>query len=352
MKKTALCLCALLSCSGAQALLGLGAQKQAAPSDAFAIFSSTLGGAAPTMLISDPHREMNHAYISPDGTRLLFTRYNAYNSAGFALEGNANYTQTEAVICNANGSNCRSVQAPQPGVIFAGSVWASDGKSIFFQTNQTTSGKLGIGQYFLDTNTFNYNFISFSTDSMGDPDTDFTAVPAVVSDSHNGGTTGIYGWTGSALVQISNPAAAGAIFDTDAHLAPSGAVALFSRNVNNANYAIYTAATFGPISETRLSPPLSGSALDGAPAHFSSDGAIILFWHFDSSGNNSLMTMNADGTGRAAVPVPAYPASKYFLTEPSFFPNAGSSSSAQILYSGRDQNAITGGGPGLQLPGL
>src|SRR5713101_3467409 len=60
--------------------------SRAVASDQFNISQSTLGGAAPRIIFSDPLREVNHAHVSPDQTRIMFTRYNNCANCGFVTE--------------------------------------------------------------------------------------------------------------------------------------------------------------------------------------------------------------------------------------------------------------------------
>ena len=106
------------------------------PNDEFAIYINDLSGEHPTLVFSDPAREVNHARVSLDRQSIVFARYNSFNWRGEALETNG-YARTEVIRCRLDGSDCVSLIAPHRGLVAANPYWTPDGRKLLFVSTGT-----------------------------------------------------------------------------------------------------------------------------------------------------------------------------------------------------------------------
>jgi hypothetical protein len=109
VKSLKLLICLLLWTAPAWAFTPVA--SRAVASDQFNISQSTLGAATPRIIFSDPLREVNHVHVSPDQTKIMFTRYNNCTNCGFVTEASG-YFGTETIICNIDGTNCYDMAGP------------------------------------------------------------------------------------------------------------------------------------------------------------------------------------------------------------------------------------------------
>jgi len=93
--------------------------------DQFNLSQSTLGAAAPRTIFSDPVREVNHAHVSHDHTKIAFTRYNNCANCGFVRE-TGGYFGTETIICNIDGSNCYDLAGPDINKVQCNAEWINN----------------------------------------------------------------------------------------------------------------------------------------------------------------------------------------------------------------------------------
>lgn len=301
------------------------ASRQVA-SDKFTIYTSTLAGNGQTLIASDPRREINHAHISPDGSRVQFTRYNVFNKAGVATELNG-YQNTEIVVCEANGANCVVAIPARPGIIAANASWTPDGKGLLFVTNATPTGRDGISLYTLSTGSIT-PFFQPSTLNVADPVV--VGSKLVVSVMAPGWASHrIFTASSAGFKSLTNP-----VFpaqwdppgDFDPKFSPNGAKVALMRHVAQNNWAVVV-VDVATVAESNISPP---NPVDAVP-DWSSDGRLLIFWHVDPANPrlNGIYTMLPNGAQRRQVPLPIGP----FYTMAAFFPGGGSLPSSKIIYS-------------------
>jgi hypothetical protein len=120
VKSLRILICLLLSSAPAWAFTPVA--SRAVATDQFNISQSTLGAAAPRIVFSDPLREVNHAHVSPDKTKVMFTRYNNCANCGFVTEAGG-YFGTETIICNIDGSNCYDLAGPDITKVQCNAEW-------------------------------------------------------------------------------------------------------------------------------------------------------------------------------------------------------------------------------------
>lgn len=301
------------------------ASRQVA-SDMFTIYTSTLAGNGQTLIASDPRREINHAHISPDGLHVAFTRYNTYNTSGFALETNG-YQKTEIVVCAANGANCVAVIPARPGIIAANASWTPDGKGLLFITNATPTGLAGISIYNLMDRTIK-PFFQPNNLAVADPvvvGTTFV-VSVIAPDWAN---HRIFTASSAGFNSLTNPtfqAAWNPPGDFDPKLSPDSKTVAFMRHVAQNNWAVLV-VNVATGAESNISPP---NPVDAVP-EWSSDGGLLIFWHVDPANPrlNGIYTMLPNGAQRTQVPLPIGP----FYTMAAFLPGGGSLPSSKIIYS-------------------
>ena len=304
------------------------------PSDKFAIYANTLAGTNPVLLESDPVREINHARVSPDGTRFVFTRYNRRNRNGEALEVTS-YLQTEIVICRIDGSGCQVVVPARAGIVAANANWTPDGKRLLFVTNDRPSHQPGISS--LDLASYVVTAVP-SPDSLelADPHAEAGLVVAAAKEQRGARLSRIYmvNTSTGATRPISNPAIANLremdppLGDHDPKLSPNGRQVALMRHLDTDDWAIVV-VNLATGAEHNLSGP---HPVDAVP-EWSGDGQTLIFWHVERSDlrQSGLYTMRPDGSDRRRIALPH----GYFYSMPAFFPGQGSRPDARIIYSAK-----------------
>ena len=302
------------------------------PADKFAIYSSTLSGTDRVLLLSDPRREINHARVSPDGTRFVFTRYNRRNQEGDATE-ETSYLQTEIDICRIDGGGCSVAIPPRAGIVAANANWSPDGKQLMFVTNDRPSHRPGI------------SFVDLATGAvraMPMPEGIALADPNEVPGVMVAAGTPTSGLRLSRIYQVDPSTGAGRplctpevanlremdppLGDHDPKLSPDGRLVAAMRHFDKDDWGIVTISVAS--GEQRS---LSGPHPVDAVPEWSGDGKLLLFWHVERGDlmRSGLYTMRPDGSNRQRIPLPH----GYFYTMPAFFPGQGSGPGARIIYS-------------------
>ena len=315
----------------------VGAFQAEAPrrraTDKFSISASTLDGAAPVLLASDPHREINHARVSPDGTQFVFTRYNRFNRDGDALEING-YLQTEIVVCRVDGTSCKLVLPGRRGVVAANANWSPDGRRLLFVTSDTPSRQPGLAV--LDLGTRQVTVLQTGADfEFADPHQVGQAMVAPGKEKSSGKRISqlfLFDVSDMHRRALTHPDFAGApemdppLGDHDPKLSPDRRSVAVMRHLDKDDWGIVVIDT-ATGAERNLSGP---HPVDAVP-EWSSDGRLLIFWHVerDDLKRSGLYTMRPDGSERTRVPLPP----GYFYTMPAFFPDSGSGPDARIIYS-------------------
>lgn len=298
--------------------------------DRFAIYTARLDGSDLKILFSRPDKEMTHARVSPDGTRVVITGYNKRDKEGFASE-DAGYENTEIMILNLDGTGLETVVAPKPGVIAANGDWTPDGKSIFWVSTDNAQRSPEIRQIDLATRRI-------------------TRVPTPAglkaSDPHRLGNQMVFPakagdkgadplWLmnadGSGARQITRPprssSSDGLYGDFDPKLSPDGTKVAFMRIDGGTTWRVMVLDL--KTGEERLLSP--SNVMQWLPT-WSGDGKLLLYTHVDVRNlkDTGLYTMTPDGRDRRKVPLPP----GYFFNHGTFFPGEKSSPKARIIFSG------------------
>lgn len=304
--------------------------------DMFQIASSTLAGALPVLMASDPKREINHARISPDGSQFVFTRYNRFNSDGVALEING-YVQTEIVVCRTDGKSCSVVLPARRGVVAANASWTPDGAGLLFVSNDTPSHEPGVALFNLANRQISMLRVGNDRE-FADPHQvgQMMVAPAKEKGGQRLSQLFLFDTATMSRRQLTKPRIANLIDmdpplgDHDPKLSPDGKYVAVMRHLAKDDWAIVVVD-----SATGTERNLSGERPVDAVPEWSGDGRLLIFWHVDRSDlqQSGLFTMRPDGSERRRVPLPH----GYFYTMPAFYPNSGSAPDARILYSARPE---------------
>ncbi len=327
-----------LAAAAPEAAKGTPEPPRRNPADTFRIEAGTLGGAPPTLLASDPKREINHARISPDGTRFVFTRYNRFNPAGEALETNG-YLQSEIVICRMDGASCELAIPARRGIVAANASWTPDGRGLLYVTNDRPGRRAGVAR--LDMATRQVSIIPTGADrDFADPHQVAQTIVAssrAPQDARAGPAVShlvLYDLASQQRRQLTTPTFAQTVEmdpplgDHDPKLSPDGTRVAVMRHLAKDDWAIVV-VDVATGQERNLSGP---SPVDAVP-EWSADGRLLLFWSVDRTDlrRSGLYTIRPDGSDRRRVPLPP----GRFYTMPAFHPGATSGPDARILFSSR-----------------
>lgn len=302
--------------------------------DKFAIYTSSLAGTDRVLLASDPSREINHARVSPDGSRFVFTRYNRRNRNGEALEVTS-YLQTEIVVCAIAGNGCNVVVPPRPGFVAANASWTPDGKRLLFVSNDRPSRRPGISSLDLATGVAtplpapagleiaDPNERAGRMVVAGKPEHGARLSQIYLMDPATGGTRPISAPVIPNLREMDPP-----LGDHDPKLSPDGTRVAVMRHLDTDDWGIFVIDL-----ATGAQHDLSGPHPVDAVPEWSSDGNLLLFWHVERADlkQSGLYTMRPDGTDRRRIPLPR----GYFYSMPAFLPGQGSGPTARIIYSAK-----------------
>ena len=298
--------------------------SRAVATDQFNISQSTLGAAAPRIIFSDPVREVNHAHVSPDHTKIAFTRYNNCTNCGFVRE-TGGYYGTEIIICNIDGSHCYDLASADIAKIQCNAQWIDNSNVWIDYADPAINYGLGTPR--------SVNIASGLVNRMLDGKLEFSyADPqqvgittihtylSIVPNSNNGiGLTDMATGTDVVLsAPIGGPLSPHPYGDFDPKLSPDGTSAVWMRHLAANEYHIIKATVPGGV-ETDLSSAGSNDAVPG----WSSDHLKIIF-----GSGAAIMTMNPNGSARMRV---ALSKTKLYA-EPDFYPGDGSGLAARIVY--------------------
>lgn len=313
-------------------VLAIGATSpvRSAEDDLFGIFTTNLAGEDVKQIVSDPKLQMTHPRISPNKKWLLFTRYtNTRFFSGVALEQDG-YKGTEIVRMRLDGSDPEVLVPAKKDYLNCNGQWLPDGRSFVWLSTEN-SNKL--------PQIMKMDLPSRKVSRMPTPEGLATTDPHVVGDQMVFPVVGeqahklwLMNLDGSNARQITDPQfpdgmAAGkhALGDYDPKLSPDGKEVAFMRLFGKEGWRIFIVDL-----ETGKERDLSGpDNIDTLP-DWSDDGKLLLFWHANkqSPEKMGLYTMKPDGSARTMIPVPR----GYLHGHPEFFPGAGSSRDARIIY--------------------
>jgi dipeptidyl aminopeptidase/acylaminoacyl peptidase len=295
----------------------------------FGIYSSTLEGHDFHAVLTDPHREINHAHLSPDKRLIEFSIYNHRRWLGL---GDAKeiygYADTGISLVDLDGSGLRQLVPAQKGVGAVNGSWTPDGKRILFV--EASGGQSHIA--LLDVASGRVTFIPTPAGYLhADPHQVGDTI--VFTKRRSGDTNNLWLMRadGSSPHQLThpefpnaNPAENPPLGDFDPKLSPDGAHVATMRHSGGPHWHIIV-IDIGTGVERDLSDPEKADAVP----EWSSDGKLLIFWHVDLKDmrQTGIYTMRPDGSARGRIPLPH----GYFYTDPVFFPGDGSSPNARIL---------------------
>jgi Tol biopolymer transport system component len=331
-------------------IIGLCTTGCAAESDHFGIYSSRLDGSQVKLLIADPHREMNHARVSPDGKVITFTRYNEFGANGFASEDRG-YAKTEIMLLNSDGSGLQTLVPGKPGICNGNGNFSADGKSVIFVSSDNQSRQGRICKIDLQTDK-----ISEITPTPAISGCSNQADPHVVKDkivftaqvrSHSLPLNQLWVMNidGSGASQLTDPVdclkkASGVepiAGDFDPKLSPDASKVASMRHIDKDQFDVIVINRQSRI-ETDLSQAhLHPQSADAVP-EWSSDSKLLVFWHTDRRHVHDcgLWTMTPTGEKRSTIDLPR----GYFYSMPAFFPGTGSGADSRIIFSGKRQPGL------------
>jgi hypothetical protein len=116
----------------------------------FGIWSDNTSGTAPVLLVEDQLHEISHVHVSPDGTKIAWTRWNVYDpTIGFYTE-NASVAGAETFVADITGAN--KISLGRNTLNHGNSWWAPDNSGVYFNSSNNPCGNInGINFYNLST---------------------------------------------------------------------------------------------------------------------------------------------------------------------------------------------------------
>jgi Tol biopolymer transport system component len=297
--------------------------------DRYAIATARLDGSDFRIVYSRPDKDMTHARVSPDGSRIVFTGYNKRGKEGLANE-DSGYENTEVAILNLDGTGLETIIAPKPGVIASNGDWTPDGKSIFFISTDNPQRAPELRQIDLATRAIT-RLPTPDGLQASDPHRlgDRLIFPAKVG-AKGADPLWIMNVDGTAARQVTRPPRSssrdGLYGDFDPKLSPDGSKAAFMRIDGGLTWRVMV-LDLKTGEEKRLSPP---DGMEWLPT-WSGDGKLLLFTRVDTKNvkETGLYTMTPEGAERRKVPLPA----GLYYNHGTFFPGEKASPSARIIFS-------------------
>lgn len=322
---------ALAQSAAPAAIAPRAARSEASKTPAlFGIYTARLDGSDVQTIMTSADRELTHPRVSPDGSRIVLTRYNNRGADGKATEAQG-YENTEIMILNLDGSGLETVIAPKPGVIASNGCWTPDGKGLIYISTDTPDRRPEIRLVDLETRRIS---------RMPTP-------PGLsVSDPHWVGDELVFPvkgersdalWTmkadGSRAHQVTHPAnarkpgSAEPYGDFDPKLSPDGSRVAFMRIYSGSAWQVMV-LDLNTGTERDLT---TGGVIEGLPT-WSSDGKRLLYRHIDlkKPEETGLYTMTPEGSDRKMVPLPR----GFLYNHASFYPGDASSQGDRLIYTG------------------
>jgi Tol biopolymer transport system component len=297
----------------------------------FGVYTARLDGGGMEPVITDPDREMTHPRVSPDGKRLVLTRYHNRGRDGKATEEQG-YENTEIVMMNLDGSAMETIIPPQRGVIAANGDWTPDGRSLIFISTDNSERRPEIRRIDLATRR-----IARVPTPSGLPATDPHWQGEDLVFPVKGNDVDVL-WTmkadGSQARQVTRPARArragdaGNFGDFDPKLSPDRSKIAFMRIFGGTGWRVMVLDR-----ATNQETDLTGDTdiIEGLPT-WSGDGRLLLFRRIDIKKRPpeaKLYTMTPRGENRRPVPLPE----GIIYNHATFLPGGGSGPDARIIFT-------------------
>ncbi len=300
----------------------------------FGIYTARLDGTEMTPLMTSDTQEMTHPRVSPDGKRVVLTRYNRKGKDGKATEEQG-YEDTEVLVVNLDGTGLETIIPFKPGIIAANGLWTPDGKSLIYLSTDNPKRDPEIKHIDLATRKIT---------RMPTPDGLKTTDPHWLGNQMVFPVKGkdvdalwLMNADGTRARQVTNPPEKRGLFspglygDFDPKLSPDGTKVAFMRIAGGTSWRVVVLDL--KTNEERLLTPkelTQKGVMQWLPT-WSSDGRLLLYMHVDTSKlpETGLYTMTPDGQDRRMVPLPR----GYMYGHSTFFPGDGSSSRARIIFT-------------------
>lgn len=296
----------------------------------FGIYTARLDGSDVQTVMTSPDREMTHPRVSPDGKRLVLTRYNNRGRDGKATEEQG-YDNTEIMIVNIDGTGLETIIPPKPGVIAANGSWTPDGTSLIFISTDNPQRRPEIRQINLATRKITRVPTPPSV-AASDPDWEGHEL-VFAAKGEDSDALWMMKADGGDARQITRPTQSrkrgtiGNYGDFDPKLSPDGSKVAFMRIYGGDAWRVMVLDL-----KTGVERNLTAEGvIEGLPT-WSSDSKLLLYRHIDRKklSDIGLYTMTPEGGDRKRVPLPR----GFLYNHGSFFPGDGSSSRAHIIYTG------------------
>jgi len=299
----------------------------------FGVYTATLAGSDVRLVVANDSQEMTHARVSPDHTRIAFTRYNDRGWDGLATEEQG-YGNTEIVMSRMDGSGVETVVPPRKGSVNSNPSWIDGGKSLMWVTTDTSDKRPQIWK--IDLSSRQRSKIPTPA-GLSTTDPDHVGDTLVFPVKKPGAFDAIYTMhvDGTKLMQISHPTfpddmKAGKFTpgDYDPKLSPDGSRVAFMRLFGERGWRVLV-TDLATGEERDLTGP---GKIEGLP-EWSGDGQRLLFRHIDLEKMHEMgvYSMKPDGSDRQMVPLPR----GYVHNHPQFWPGSGSGPDARIIYVAR-----------------
>lgn len=297
----------------------------------FGIYTARLDGSGFELLIASDTQEMTHPRVSPDGRRVVITRYNRRDRQGRATE-EVGYEDTEILVMNLDGTGLEVVVPMKPGVMAANGTWSPDGNSIVYLSTDNAKRVPEIRRIDLATRRITRMPTPAGLKTT-DPHLEAGKLAfAVKADGLGADALWVMDEDGSNARQVTFPKRGGIMpglyGDFDPRISPDGRKIASMRNNGGASWRVFV-VDLATGEETMLTP--EGKVLQWLPS-WSSDGKRLLYVHVDFARPREigLYTMTPEGNDRRKVPLPG----GRFYGHSSWFPNDGSSERARIIFNG------------------
>lgn len=288
----------------------------------FGIWVDNTTGTAPNLIVEDQLHEISHVHVSPDGTKIAWTRWNVYDpTVGFYTENQStNYGET--FVANINGTG--AVSLGRFSYNHGNSAWAPDGSGLYFNsTNNPCTTKGGINFYNLSsriTTTILYD--AACTFAYGDPTVTGTGAGTtlVVGGADTTVTNAqsflfTYTLAGHVLTQLNTPSipsfpqSGPGPGDYDPKFNHAGTYVATNRHVGaNCYHVVVTKLSDGTWTDLtdagQACPTPAGTLSINANPEFNIADDTIIFWHADTTpANKGIWTIPFAGGSPTHLPI-------------------------------------------------
>lgn len=300
----------------------------------FGIYTARLDGTEMTPLMTSDDREMTHPRVSPDGKRVVLTRYNRKGKDGKATEEQG-YEDTEILVVNLDGSGLETIIPAKPGIIAANGCWSPDGKSLIYLSTDNPQRNPEILHIDLETR---------RVTRMPTPEGLKTTDPHWLGNQMVFPVKGkdvdalwVMNADGTKARQVTHPPEKRGLFspglygDFDPKLSPDGTKVAFMRIAGGTSWRVMV-LDLATGKERLLTPrELTQKGVMQWLPTWSGDGKLLLYVHVNTAklSETGLYTMTPEGDERRMVPLPR----GYLYGHSTFFPGDGSSPRARIIFT-------------------